>query len=53
MAADLVRRSRLKNRSPQEREADRQLAEVYQRLADGHAKLAGEKQRPKRKQKSR
>ena len=47
MAADLLRQSRRKNRPPHEREADRQLAEVYRRLAAGHARLAGEKQRTK------
>jgi hypothetical protein len=51
MAADLLRRSRQKNRSPEELVADRKLAWVYRQLAAKHAELAGEKQRatPSRK----
>ena len=47
MAADLLRRSRQKNRSPQERDAERKLAETYRMLAAKHTWLAGEKQRTK------
>jgi hypothetical protein len=51
MAADILRRSRRKDRSPQERDADRKLAQTYRALAAKHAWLAGEKQRttPRRK----
>jgi hypothetical protein len=45
MAADLLRRSRQTNRSPQARDDDRKLAEIYRELAAKHAWLAGETQR--------
>jgi hypothetical protein len=48
MAADLLRRSRQKNRSLQERDADRKLAQIYRQLAAKHSWLAGNHQRTKR-----
>jgi hypothetical protein len=51
MAADLLRRSRQKNRSPEARDADRKLAEIYRKLAAKHAWLAGQTQRSKPKRK--
>lgn len=45
MAADLLRLSRRKDRSHQQRHADHQMAQFYKALAAKHAWLAGEPDR--------